>query len=57
MGAAYAASLLAAGAAEALTNMLGKADLKTPAGWGVPVSIPEDTGEFSAADNALTMVR
>jgi len=40
-----------------LTDMLGKADLKTPAGWGTPVNIPEDTGEFLVANGVLTMIR
>ena len=57
LGAALAVSLLTAGAADTLTNMLAKADLKTPAGWGTPVRIPEDTGEFTVENNALTMTR
>ncbi|MDD4869932.1 MAG: DUF6067 family protein [Kiritimatiellae bacterium] len=53
----FAASVLTVSAAEKLTNVLGQANLKTPAGWGSPVHIPEDTGEFTVENNALTMAR
>ncbi|OGV83165.1 MAG: hypothetical protein A3K19_06685 [Lentisphaerae bacterium RIFOXYB12_FULL_65_16] len=56
--AAFAASLMPArAAADKLVNLLGQNDLKTPAGWGNPVRIPEDTGEFTVENNALTMNR
>ncbi len=57
LGIALTVGLPTACAAGTLTNMLEKMDLNTPRGWGTPVSIPDDTGEFIVANETLTMVR
>jgi len=44
-------------AAKGLTNLLGKSDLSKPTGWGTPVCIPDDTGEFIVKDGRLTLAR
>ena len=38
-------------------NLLGKGDLTKPSGWGTPVSIPQDTGQFVVENGSLTLVR
>jgi len=57
LGVASALGFLNAAAADGLVNLLSQTDLKTPAGWGTAVRIPEDTGEFSVGNGVLTMTR
>ena len=38
-------------------NLLAPQDLNSPSGWGTPISIPQDTGQFVVEGGKLSMLR